>query len=654
MSQKIVKTPIDEPNKPLYEFGPFSLDTAELVLHKYGQPLALTPKAIDVLLLLVEHHGRVVAKGELMDRVWADSFVEEGNLKATISMIRKVLDEGTDERSYIETVAKRGYRFVAEVKAVTKGQAGPARFAQTESTPILEEERSAGVQDPPKALPMSQSNRPIARRLMICFVVLALGSAGYYLLRRPGEPAAGAVKSIAVLPFKPLAESSGDEYLELGMADTLITRLSNIKQIIVRPTSAVRKYKGLEQDSLAAGRELQVESVLEGNIQKLNDRVRVTVRLVRVADGSPLWADQFDEKLTDIFAVQDAISKKVVGALELRLSNEEKEQMGKRYTANNEAYQLYLAGRYFWNKRDLEGIKKAVEYFQQAIQLDPNYALAYTGLADACIVSPYPFPRRESLARAKDAATKALELDDRLAEAHTSFASVIQDYDWNFSGAEKEYRRALELNPNYATAHQWYAEYLTMRGRTDEALIEMQRAQMLDPQSIMINRDIGLVLFHARQYDQAIEHLHKTVEMDPTLFQASDILGRAYEQKGRFEEAIAVFEKERVLAGGSSPQIEARTAASLKTAYATAGARGYWQKWLDLSKEDLRKGQVESITLAELYATLGDRDQAFAWLEKAYEKHAQQLPWITVNPYFDGLRQDPRYADLLRRIGLPQ
>jgi len=482
--------------------------------------------------------------------------------------------------------------------------------------------------------------------------VLLVGLALAIYSSRPEQPRpAKPIKSIAVLPFKPLIAESRDEALELGMADTLISKLSNIRQVTVRPLSAVRQYAGLEQDAAAAGREQKVDAVLDGNIQRSGEKIRVTVRLVRVADGFEVWSDQFDEKFTDIFSVQDSVSRKVAGMLAVTLTGEEKELMTKRQTGDVEAYQFYLMGRYHLNRLTDDGFRKGRDYFQQAIDKDPNYALAYAGLADAYnrlsgfnAISP-----REGFPSARAAAIKALELDDKLAEAHTMLGVVKFFYDWDWSGAEREFTRAVEINPSYSDTHQMYSYYLSAMGRYDEALAEMRRAQELDQLSLEKNVGIGEILYYQRQYDQAIEQYQKVLEMDPNSGFTHWAIGNVYVQKKKYEEAIAEYQKAIPLSGDSPDE-----PASLGHAYALSGKRREAQVVLDALKERSRRSYVSPTIIAFIYIGLGEKDQAFAWLDKAYEGRDFILVQLKAEPTFDSLRSDQRFVDLLRRVGLPQ
>jgi serine/threonine-protein kinase len=506
---------------------------------------------------------------------------------------------------------------------------------------------------------VGQSTQPVAAFLTSRAAIYA-GAAGIvlvalaanYFWRKPAAsiPPRTQIESIAVLPFKPLVTANRDEALEMGMADTIINRLSGLHDPIVRPLSAVRSYANPDQDAITAGRALRVDAVLDGSIARAGDRVRVTARLLRVADGQQLWSDTFDESFTDIFTVEDRVSEKVAGVLVVRLNSAQHEQLTRRYTENTEAYQAYLKGRYNWNKRTADGYRKGIDYFRQALSIDPNYALAYAGLADSYNMMGYwgTVAPREAFPKAKEAANRALAMDDTLAEAHASLGYAELEYDWDFVNPEKEYRRALELSPNYATAHLWYAEYLNLRGRHNEASAHIKQAQDDDP----ISQPIVLIKawfdFSAGQYDQAIEELQKTIEMDPNYLTAYDLLVFVYIKRGMADQAIALYEK-KLTVRGSNPE----TVAAFRQAYKRSGLRGFYQKDIELMKEESKRSYISPIFIAMDYAELDDKDQAFAWLDKAVEDRSGWLLELNIDPTWNNLRADPRFADLVARIGVP-
>lgn len=652
---------MSQQTKHLYEFGPFRLDAAERLLLRDGQPLPLTNKAFDTLLVLVENSGHIVEKDDLMQRVWPDTAVEESTLSQNVFRLRRALGEDSSEHRYIETIPKHGYRFVAPVRELHSDSAALILEKHTRSRIITEhEEEQTSPQAQAEQVIAQQAakvskDRPSGLRLISIRVVLlvllvGVSAALFYLwpakTRQTGT--ATPIGSIAVLPFKPLVADSRDESLEIGMTDTLITRLGSIKQLTVRPTSAVRMYGALDQDPIAAGRELRVEAVLEGSIQwDRKRRVRVTARLWRVEDNSLLWSDNCVEQCDDVFALQDIISERVAAALTTTLTGAEQKLLAKHYTESSEVYQLYLKGRYFWNKRTEIGLKKAVEYFRQAISLDPRYALAYVGLADSYIVlgGLSLMSSQEANAQAKAAAMKALEIDETLADAHTALAGL----DWaDWAGAEREFQRALDLNPNHATARQWHAELLTALGRLDEAIEEIHRAQRIDPSSLTISAIAGQTFCFARQYDQAIEQCQKTLELDPNFFLGRFYLAWAYAGKAMYEEAIAQAKKAKQLEDTPT------TLCALGHLYAVSGSKEEAQKALRVLLGISKRKYVPPYRIAKIYANLGKPDEAFKWLDKAFNAQSEEMCWLKVDPHLDPLRPDARFADLLRRVGLDQ
>ncbi|MBL8208478.1 MAG: winged helix-turn-helix domain-containing protein, partial [Blastocatellia bacterium] len=482
----------------MFEFDEFCLNVQERLLLRQGEPLHVTPKVFDILLFLLENNGRLVEKNELLEHLWPDSFVEEGVLTRNISDLRKVLGEKTGAHKFIETVPKHGYRFIAAVRIVADSSDTASTTPNQSTIPSTE----------PTSVLLAFGNQRSRLKwnpmvMMVGGVLIALLLGVWWISRRTRPPENVAqIKSLAVLPFKPLNENTRQEFLELGVTDTLIARLSTFNQLLVRPTSAIHRYTHSTLNSLEAGRELQVDVILEGSIQKLDERVRVTVRLLRVADGRQLWAYQCEESCTNLFTAQDAISENIASALALQLTNEERQRLTKHYTNNTEAYQFYMRGRWFWNQRTAEGFQKAIINFEQALALDPQYPLAWAGLADCwqllsgyTIVSP-----KEAIPKANAAVEKALALDPTLAEAHTTLAMITQNYDRDWQKAEKSYLRAIDVNPNYATALAWYGEMIAWLGRPEEGLPHMRRALKLDPTSLVFNKDLAVILYLARQY----------------------------------------------------------------------------------------------------------------------------------------------------------
>jgi DNA-binding winged helix-turn-helix (wHTH) protein/TolB-like protein/Tfp pilus assembly protein PilF len=653
---------MSQQTRRLFEFGPFRIDTANRLLLCDGKPIALKPKVVDTLLVLIENRGRVLEKDELIQRLWPDSFVEEGNLTQNIYEIRKALNSSAEE-SYIETIPRRGYRFAVQVKelpfeegdalAAARGEIGVVSENDQDASQRLENEKREEPFAVPAIAPSASRARLSRRWVLICSVLLlgVLALISYYFLsaRTKPTPANTEIKSLAILPFKPLNAEAADESMGQGMADALITKLSNSRRIAIRPTSAVLRYSALDKDPVAAGRELGVEAVLDGKVQQVGERVRVTVQLLRVADGASLWAEKFDAKFTDIFAVQDSISDQAARSLTLRLTGNERELMRKHYTENAEAYQAYLQGRYFWNKRNAAGLKTAVEYFQRAIKIDSNYALAYAGLADCYIrLNEFAVPMaQESVPRGKAAVLKALEIDDALAEAHATLGFIKFRHDWDFAGADHEFRRSLELDANYSEAHQWYGFYLLAVGRKDEADGEMRRAQSLDPLSITFNSNLALYFFFTRQFDQSVQQCRKTLEMEPNSFLSRFALGLSYEQQGLNKEAISEFQKAQELSPDDAGTIVAIGHALVKDG-GVKDARELLRKLEDQAKESY----VPPYSIAVLHAGLGEKAQTLEWLERAFQDRSLRPVWLKFDPRLDFLRQDRELGELVRRVGL--
>jgi DNA-binding winged helix-turn-helix (wHTH) protein/TolB-like protein/Flp pilus assembly protein TadD len=630
-----------------YSFGPFRLDAGERLLLRDGEPLTLPPKAFDTLVALVESSGRLLTKEDLMKRLWPDTFVEEANLANNISLLRKVLEDDRQGSKYIETVPKRGYRFVARVERSTD-QSGKRTLTPT-NVEVPELEKTESVK-----LASAQSARSRLVLALVVFVIVASG-VGYYFFRlrataRTRSAPPSSVRSIAVLPFKPLVVAGRDEVLELGVADALITRMSNIKQINVRPIGAVSRYASVEYDPMTVGREQQVDAVLDGHIQKSGDKIRVSVRLVRVADEATLWSTQFDEKYTDLFAVQDAISQRVAEVLIIKLSGEEREALARHYTENLEAYLLYMKGRYFWSKFTEDGLEKSIEYFNQAIEKDPNYPLAYLGLASSHVVLGVNYrPPKEVMPKAKAYVLKALERDKRLVDADVSQAAIKYFFEWDWPGAESDFKRAIELGPrDPAFTHELYGYVLWATGRLDEALTEMKRAQELDPLSLVISEDLGVAYYYSRKFDEAVEQQRKTLELDQNYFFAYVRRGQAYLQKGMYTEAINDLTKARTLSGNWPVAV-----AELGCAYALAGQKLKARAILNELNERAKREYIDPYLIALVHTCLGEKDAAFEWLGKAYEARSPWMAWVKVEPKFDRLRSDARFESLLRQLNLP-
>jgi len=635
----------------VYKFGPFRVDAVKRVLTRNGEIIPLTSKSLDTLLVLVLRRGQVVSKDDLMRTLWPDTVVEENNLTQQICTLRKALGEKANEHRYVVTVPGRGYSFVAEVNQPANGDL-PLILEPANGSTITEKDQKPGNKPPLESLEYPPRGRGDRRRwslkattisLAAALATVALVSFWFSAQRSPSPVAHETRRSIAVLPFKALNSDPTNEYLSTGMADALIAKLSNVRQISVRPTSAIIKYSGQVREAQSVGRELGVDSVVEGTVQKSGERVRVTVQLVNVQDRNPVWAKSFDENITDIFSLQDTISEQIAQTMMVKLTGDEQRQLRKRDTVSVAAYQEYLRGRYFWNRRTQEGLIKSRDYFQQAIKLDQNYAQAYAGLADAytllVLYRVDSVTPDDAVQGAKAAAVRALEIDDTLAETHASLGMIKSRYDHDAAGAETEFRRAITLNPNYATGHHWYSEFLALTGREPEAMTEIRIAQELDPLSPVINTTLGERLYYARRYDEAITQLRRTLDMTPDFVSAHYILGLALEQAGKFEEAIAELQT-----ATGAMESNANLAASLGHTYALAGQQAKARKILH---ELLAQKTCEPYEIAMVYQGLGDRQQALGWLNKIKEREGEMRMLLRLDPRLDSLRSEPQFKELL-------
>ncbi len=490
-----------------------------------------------------------------------------------------------------------------------------------------------------------KSHKKVALAALVLLVIAAIGL-GYYLSAKPSE---AALDSIAVLPFVNQNHDPETDYRSDGLTESIINDLAQLPALRVIARSSAFRYKGKETDPLAAGKELGVRTVLTGRLLQRGDNLSISVELMDVRDNKQLWGEQYEQKVTDLLAMQRNLAKDISTNLRLKLSGAEQSRVTKHYTENPTAYQLYLKGRFYWNERTGEALKKSIDYFNQAIELDPGDARSYAGLADAFVLIPNysAGAPQEYYPKAKAAARKALELDETLAEAHTSLAQALFAYDWKFMESSQEFKRAIELNPNYATARHWYANSVLLAlGRFDEAISEGRRAQELDPLSLIINADLGADYFYARQYDNAIEQLRKTVDMDQNFYTAHYFLGMAYAMNGELSEAKAAYKRAQQLS--DDPFVMAYMGHAL----AASGKRAEALKTLSELKAIARTRYVPAYSFAILYAAIGDKDEAFRWLEKLYEDRAFDIAYLKVDPFFDKLRADPRFADLVRRVGL--
>ncbi|MGZ7078490.1 MAG: winged helix-turn-helix domain-containing tetratricopeptide repeat protein [Thermoanaerobaculia bacterium] len=616
----------------LYEFVPFRLDPAERRLLRNGEPVPLTPKCFDLLVFLVENSGRLLEKRDLLARVWPDQFVEEGNLSFNISELRKALGEGQDGIRYIETVRKKGFRFVAPVQEIPV------------SGEVIEDAGSSASME---------TRRHASPRWKVVFAFVALAALvllAYVLRPRSGAtPVEGPPRTIAVLPFKPLAASSRDEALQIGICNALIVRLASLDQLVVRPTSSVVAYNKMGEDPLEAGRALHVDALLEGYIQRSQNRIRVTARLLRTADGKSLWTGEFNDSFTDIFTVEDSMSRQIAEALHLNLTKDEERRVTKHSTENIEAYEMYLKGQYFQDKRTPEALAKSIEYLREATIKDPQYAAAFAAMADSYSLLGVrgEMPPKDSYEKARAAALQALAIDGTDATAHGALANVKFWYDWDWPGADREFKRAIELSNHDPVLNQQYASYLVAMGRHQEAVSQIKRAQRLAPLSLSTNVQAARVLFFAGQYEAATEQCRKTIDLDPDFAGAYIFLGRIDAQQGRYREALAAFEHAR-LSFRNSAEILSLIAYTHAVSGRTAEAKHVLEDLHGLSKQRY----VSPYHFATVHAGLGERDLAFQWLEKAYDEREGRLTVVRFAPEFETLRSDPRFTRLMQRMKL--
>jgi TolB-like protein/DNA-binding winged helix-turn-helix (wHTH) protein/Tfp pilus assembly protein PilF len=649
-SSRAAKEAVSQETRQIYAFGPFRLDPSERKLLRGNEIVPLTPKAFDTLVVLVRNSGHLLEKDELLRILWPNTFVEEGSLSNNIFLLRKALGEDPE---FIETVPRRGYRFVGAVR-----QLPPA-------TPSPSEETSGGRREPVNELPeysqrlgvnsianvtpkVQSASRSRAAVGMALVVLVALLAAAGWLYKF--APRSQTIDSLVVLPF---VNSGGDpnaEYLSDGITDSLINSLSRLPHLRVMSRNSAFRYKGKQTDARTVSQALGVRAVLNGTITQRGDSLDVSAELVDARDDSHIWGEQYSRKPEDIFALQNEIAREITTALRIRLSGEDEKRIAKNSTTDPEAYQDYLKGRYWWNKLTPEGMSKGIDYFQKAIAKDPNYALAYSGLADSYSLmnGDYLLPPMEVLPKAKEAALKAVKLDDASGEAHASLGIVKHAYDYDWQGAEREYRRAIELNPAYEPAHRRYGLLLMELGRNEEAIARFKQSLELDPLSVLGYFQLGMEFYFARQYDRTIEQERKALELAPNHFGAHDYIAAAYLQKSMYKESIAEYEK---LLETSHDQ--PRAVSDLGNAYAVAGRTTDARKMLDQLIELSKHRYVRGVELARIYVGLGDKDKAFECLERSYaDRSITAFVGFKVDPRFDPLRSDPRFAELLRRMNL--
>ena len=617
----------------IFAFGPFRLDERERLLSREGAAVPIAPKTFDTLLLLLEHAGKLVEKRKLLESVWPDVFVEEAVLTRTISDLRKALQQGEKE-VWIETVPKFGYRFMAAVAQVE--EAGPP------------------AEHAPAAVPQA-SLRPTPARPHLLRWGLGLAAGALVLLlvaqRLTSKTDRGLaeVHHLAILPFQTFGQFSQMEMLQLGVADALITRLSNLSGLIVRPISSVRRYAGSAADPIQAGRDLQVDAVVEGTLQSLDGGIRASVRVIRPRDGKALWAGTVDSpRGGHLFALEDSIAQQVALRLSARITEAERRSLGARRELNPEAHELYVKGRYEWGKRSREGFERAAEYFRQAIDLDATYARAHAGLADCyLLLGGYShYPQLEMLPRAKALASRALELDPSLAEAHATLALISQNLEWDWDQVENHYQKAISLAPNYATARHWHAEFLSILGRFEESRREFEKARGIDPISPIIQLDEAQLYFFERRFDESLAILRQVAQLDPSFELAHERIAFTYMVQGREQEA---WKETQFLPACREETSDCRRIWTAYLPRRNPQAAREALRWLET---EAGKRRIPPAALVFAYTRQGKPVRALDWLEYMLDRHEVWLITAKVNPLFDPLRAQPRFQELLRRLRL--
>jgi TolB-like protein/DNA-binding winged helix-turn-helix (wHTH) protein/Tfp pilus assembly protein PilF len=623
-------------------FGRFELDVRTGELRKEGRKARLQDQPFQILLLLLQHPGEVVTREVLRERLWpGNTFVDfDQGLNNAIRRLRDALRDSADAPVYVETLPRLGYRFIARVDWLSEAAtpAGP---------PVTAERRSTAANEAPRPDHRRLSLGTIGAAVAILAIIVAV--LAWFRVERAPASASGRVM-LAVLPFETMGEAV-DDYLGDGLTDEMIAQLGALvpdRLGVIARTSAMQ-YKNAGKSAAEIGRELGVDYLLEGTVRRAADRVRITARLVGVSDQTPRWSQVYETDLLDVLTTQKEVARAVADEMRIQLSPERVTRMSPGRGADALAYELYLRGRHAWNRRTAQGLREAVAHFEQALARSPLFVDAYAGLADAySLMSVYDdIPPREAFPRAKAAALKALELDPDRGDVHTSLAYIAHRFEWDWVAAERGYTRALELNPSYATAHHWYAEFLIVTGRLDPARAELEIAQQLDPLSPRIALDVSLPDYFAGRYDVAIERARQITKLHPGFAPAWVALRQYCERQGLYDEAIAALRANAAALG-----LPSEDADSVAAAYRSAGRAGYWRRLIELADRQWPTPQTPAHR-ANMYAALGDTERAIAWLQRAFAEHDDESVWIAVEPWYEPLRADGRFKDLLARIALP-
>ncbi len=632
-----MSSPVDSPR--FLRFGQFELDLRTREIYKEGKRIKLQEQPCQVLALLIERAGELVPREELRKKLWPnDRFVDfDHGVNIAINKLRDALGDSPEKPQFIETLPRRGYRFIAPVSAPkTSGDGQPS--AQVTSSPTGRAWLGS----------IAWRRALLPALLSLLLVVVFVSFARYWR----GRSAENNIRSLAVLPLENLSRDPAQDYFADGMTDELITSLAKLQTLKVISRSSVMRYKGTNKSLPEIARELNVDGIIEGTVLRSGNRVRITAQLRQAATDKNLWAESYEGNVEDVLRLQDAVARAVAAEIRFKLGPEAETRLTKSPSVNPAAYEAYLRGRYhFYDRWTKAGFVAASHYFEEAIARDSQYAPAYAGLADYYTLggpTDQPLTNREAMEKAKELAAKALQLDDGLAEAHTAMANVLFRYDWNWAEAEKEFKRGIELNPNAPSSYLHYAMYLGVLGRHGEAIAAMERAIELDPFSALMNSALGIVLDWSGRPDEAAEQARKAIALDPSFPQPHMTLASAYDQLGRYEEAIAEHLETDTLEG-----VDPSVVADFKRAYISSGINRYRRKRLEWEKQRARSGKAHYVRMAGLSAELGDANAAFQWLEKAYQERLYTMPNIKVAPSLRSLHKDPRFADLVRRVGLP-
>ena len=646
--------PITTP-EPVRFGDDFELDLRSYELRRLGRRLKLERIPMELLVLLVEQRGQLVTREQIIERVWGnDVFLDTDNsINAAVRKVRQVLRDDPELPRFVQTVTGRGYRFIAPVLPPAPEAGAVSAADAVVSQPPASAEGAIGKESSRERGVQARTFLPVIAVLGVLIALVALGAYWRWSRSRVRPAPSSARLMLAVLPFENLTGDAGQDYFSDGMTEEMITQLGRLdpEHLGVIARTSVMHYQHSRAPLQQIGHELGVQYVLEGSVRRDSGNVRITAQLIQMKDQSHVWARQYDRELKGLFTLQGEVAHEIADEIQLTLGDPHRFNAAHRTvppsTGSYEAYDLYLKGRYFWNKRTYEGFQQAAEYFQQAIAKDPNYARAYAGLADTLgLISVWQWgPPTELMPKARNAAVKALELDENVAEAHTSLALIAENYDYDWPTAEKEFRRAIQLDPGYATAHQWYAECLSFQGRFDEALAESERARQLDPLSLIVATDHAVILYYARKYDRAIAKFRAVIDMDPHFARATTIIS-AYVAEGRFAEASEEVKR------GLPPDDSPWTCSTKAYVYGRWGQTAQAEHELAKLKRMIRDPDAWDFALP--YVATGRKDQAIAVLQKAYAKRSNVVLMLKVEPVFDPLRDDPRFQDLLRRVGLAQ